>query len=69
MKEMKQIFFRRLKSDINWDVGFIEFTFEKLVGYGCAGFWNFGRNTAGAVSVVTFCIVDMHWKLCFVHSL
>ena len=41
---------------LNWDGGFIYISFEKLVGYGYAGFRNFGRNTAGAVAVLTLCM-------------
>ena len=37
------------------DLGFMWLSFQKVVGYGCACFWNFGRNTAGAVSVLTLC--------------
>ena len=47
-----------------------------MVEYGCAGLWNFGRNTAGAAPVQTLCMKimlfkmfnDILWKLCFVQK-
>ena len=39
------------------------FSFEALSEYGCAGFRNFGRNTAGAVSVLTLCMKIRLFKI------
>ena len=49
---------------------------QKIVEYGCAGLWNFGRNTAAAVPVQTLCMKimlfkmfnDILWKLCSVQK-